>query len=184
MAFDNRFIGSWGSGGAANTKITADQPSGDGFWFRIGGKTAYSLPDANTLHYGRFQDGAPFIWKRVGSSPSNTIIIGSWRHEAVPAQNGDEGEDLIFAADGTYHDHFDSETTDYFGTFKLSQDANGLFIATDEYLLRLQTDGNAFTGNTIEGDVQTGVFSFSGDSRIAALSYTNPPGSSLTLQRT
>ena len=182
MAFDSRLVGSWGTGAVVDRKIAEDQASGDGFWYRVGGKSPYLLLDSNTLQHWKFQDGTAFIYNRVGSSSANSII-GYWRHTAVPAQNGDEGEVLSIAADGTYRSHFDSETKDYFGTYVLSQDASGLFISYTEYLLRLQTSGSAFSATTIDGDLHAGTFAFSADSNTVTFTYTSPPGSLLTLRR-
>ena len=180
---DNRFIGLWGVGVLPDTRITADQSCSDGLWFRVGKKASYALPSGDTLHYGHYEDRTPFVWKRVGSGSTNSII-GSWRHEPVPKWTPpDEGEDVAFAVDGTYRGQFDSDATQYFGTFALSQDANGLWITTAEYFLRLQTVGNAFIGTPVYGPPRSGTFVFSNNEATLTLTYTTPTQPPLVFHR-
>ena len=179
---DNRFIGVWGVGGSPDTRITADQPGPDGLWFRLGERDPYSLPAGDTLHYGHYGDWTPFVWKRVGPGSSNSIL-GSWRHEPVPEWSDDEGEDMAFAVDGTYRGKFDSEASEFFGTYTLAQDANGLWITIADFFLRLQTIGNAFIGTPVYGPPHAGTFVFSNNDATLTLTYTTPTQPPLVFHR-
>ncbi|MFA6119761.1 MAG: hypothetical protein WCT35_09905 [Sideroxydans sp.] len=185
MDIDSRFIGTWKDTEGGALRITQDTQSGDGLLF-VAWKLYYTLTDANHLIYGHYPNGQPFLFQRVGTGYS-TSLIGVWRHEPDSAQKGDQGELMVYLGNGTYVTYLDDESVTYNGTYELSQDTSGKFITTLDYRNRIQTNRDTYTEIDIWGGVTQGTFAFgteAGTGKVTlTLHPTNAPGTSTVLTR-